>query len=98
MNALKSRKELLIAESELNRAQLVQECQAMTDTMHALAKQAKTIGLIAASAASLIGILRNLRGNKSAPTIKKPSWLQTILNYAPIAGSLWSGFNARPKN
>ena len=43
MNPLESRKQLLIAESELNRAQLVQEWQTMTDEVHSLVNQARTI-------------------------------------------------------
>jgi HPt (histidine-containing phosphotransfer) domain-containing protein len=52
MNPLESRKQLLIAESELNRAQLVQEWQTMADEVHALADQARTISSIASAVAA----------------------------------------------
>ena len=51
MNPLQSRKKLLLAESELNRAQLVQEWRTLADEVHALTTQAKTIGAIASAAA-----------------------------------------------
>ena len=41
MKQLDSRKQLLIAESELNRAQLVQEWQTMTDEVHSLTRRAR---------------------------------------------------------
>ena len=98
MNSLESRKQLLIAESELNRALLGREWQLMSGGIHALTKQVKTFSLFATSTASLIGVLAALRGKKPAPTIEKPSWLQTILKYVPAVGSLWSEFRARPKS
>jgi hypothetical protein len=46
MNPLESRKQLLIAESELNRAQLVQEWQAVADGVHWLQTLLKGAGLL----------------------------------------------------
>jgi hypothetical protein len=93
MNPLASRKKLLIAESELNRAQMVEELQTMTDKIHSLASQARTVSSIASSAAMLIaGLASCWRKKESAPAAEKPSWLQTILKGAQLAGSLWSEF------
>ena len=52
MNPLESRKQLLIAESELNRAQLVQEWQMMAGEVHSLTSQARTISSIASAVAT----------------------------------------------
>jgi hypothetical protein len=93
MNPLASRKKLLIAESELNRAQLVQEWQIMADKVRSLASQARTISSIASSAAILIAGLASLRRKKEpAPAAEKTSWVQTILKGAQMARSLWSEF------
>ena len=92
MNPLESRKQLLIAESELNRAQLVQEWQTMAAEVHSLTSQARTISSIASAAASLVAGLAFCRRKKSAPDAEKPSWWQTILKGAQLAGSLWSEF------
>ena len=64
MNPLESRKQLLIAESELNRAQLVQEWQTMADEVHSLANQARTISSLASAAASLVAGLASFRRKK----------------------------------
>jgi hypothetical protein len=44
MNPLDARKQLLIVESELNRTQLVQEWQAITDDVAAFANRARQSG------------------------------------------------------
>ena len=51
INPLESRKRLLIAESELNRAQLVGDVAALTAEIHTLAERAKSFGSVASSAA-----------------------------------------------
>jgi len=98
MNPLKSRKQLLIAESELNRAQLVQELQTMADEVHALANQARTIGSLASTAASLVAGLVSFRRKKSAPAAEKPSWWRNILKGAQLAASLWSEARLRGRD
>ena len=50
---LELRKQLLIAESELNRAQLSEEWRKMAHGVHGLADQAKTIAAWTSSAALL---------------------------------------------
>jgi hypothetical protein len=97
MNPLRSRKKLLIAESELNRAQLLHDWQALAGEANALTKQAKTIGFIASTAVSLISVATALWQKKSAPAAGKTSWLQTILKGAQLAGSLWSEFRTSKK-
>ncbi len=92
MNPLESRKKLLLAESELNRAQLAQEWHTLTGDVHALTESAKTIGFIASAAASLVAGISVFGQNKSAPAAKKTSWWQTILRGAELVGSLWTQF------
>jgi hypothetical protein len=96
MSPLESRKQLLIAESELNRAQLVQEFQTMTHEVRSLAGRAQTLTSFASAAATLVTGLASFRSKKSAAA-EKPSWLRTILKGAGLAGSLWSELRARPK-
>ncbi len=97
MSPLASRKKLLVAESELNRAQLVQDWQTMVGDVHALTHQARNVGSVAATAASWISGLAWFRRKKPAPAAEKPSWLQTLLKGAQLAGSFWSEFRTRPK-
>ena len=53
MNSIQSRKKMLVAESELNRAQLFHDWQTMTEEVHALTKQARTIRSFASAVVSL---------------------------------------------
>ena len=92
MNPLASRKKLLIAESELNREQLVQEWRTMADEVHSLASQARNISSFASAAATLIAGFASLRRKPSAPAAEKPSWWRTILKGAGMAGTFWSQF------
>ena len=98
MNPLESRKQLLIAESELNRAQLVQEWQAMADGVRSVADRASTISSLVSTAAALIAGLASFRRTRSAPADEKPSWWQTLLKGAPLAGFLWSKFRPQPRD
>lgn len=95
MTVLESRKQLLVAESELNRAQLMHEWQTMTDEVHALTRHAKTIGSLAAVAGLLAAGIASFGHQKSAPADEKPSWWRTALKYAGVATSLWSAFRSR---
>jgi hypothetical protein len=90
MNPLISRKKLLVAERELNRAHLVQTWQTMADEGRTLADQTRTVRSFVSAAASLVAGLASLRRKKSAPAGEKPPWWQTILKGAQLAGSLWS--------
>ena len=92
VNPLESRKQLLIAESELNRAQLVQEWQAMADGVRSVADRAGIISSVASVAASLIASLASFRRGKSGDAGAKSSWLQTILNGAGLISTLWLAF------
>ena len=92
MNPLESRKKLLIAESELNREQLVQDWQTLADEVHALTSRASTITSFASAAATLVVGGAFLRHKKPAFAAGKASWWQTVLKGAGLASSLWSVF------
>ena len=99
MKPLASRKQLLLAESELNRAQLIQEWQTMSGEVHALARQAKSVGSFAAVITSLVAGLAVLRHQKPAPAAAEPAaWWQTLLKGAGVVGSLWLGLRSRGRN
>jgi hypothetical protein len=85
---------MLIAESELNRAQLVQDWQTMAGEISALTHQARIIGSTASRAVALISGLSWFSQKKSPPIAKKHSWLQTIYKCAQMADSLWSQFRS----
>ncbi len=93
MNPLATRKQMLIAESELNRAHLVQDWQTMAGEVHALADEVQTLRSMASAAGSLVAGLAALRRKKSAPA-EKPAWWQTLLKGAGQISTLWSAFRA----
>ncbi len=98
MKALQSRKQLLIAESELNRAHLIHELETMKEEVHALANQAKTVGSIASAVASLVAGLSSCRHKKPAPAAEKPAWWQTIGKFAGLVSTFWPVFRTPPKS
>lgn len=92
MNPLASRKQLLIAESELNRAQLAGDLTTMKTGVRAITDRAKSYGALASSIASLVTGLVSAKRNPPARAGAKPSWLPTILKAAGLASTLWSAF------
>jgi hypothetical protein len=100
MNPLESRKRLLIAESELNRAQLVGDMATLTAGVRTLTDRAKSFGSIASSAAVLVAGLAAFRRGKSVAVDAdaKPSRLQTILKVAGLISTLWLAFRSQGRD
>ncbi len=98
MNPLALRKQLLIAESELNRAQLAEEWQTMGHGIRDLAHRAKSIGAWASSAALLVAGVTALRRSSPAPSVTRSTWFQKIQNGARVAWTIWSAFCACSQN
>jgi hypothetical protein len=98
MNALEARKQLLIAESEINRVQLVQEWQTLADEMRSVVHQTKSISAFAFAATALISGIASFRRIKSARSGEKRSWWQTLLKGVQLAGPLWAVFSPRSKS
>ena len=95
VSALESRKQLLIAESELNRVQLSEDWQTMARGVRDLARRAKTIGAWASSAALLAAGVTALRRAPPVPVAAKSSWFQKILSGARVASTVWSTIRVR---
>ena len=98
VNPLESRRQLLVVESEINRAQMLQEWKAIADGASGLAQQARSFGSIASAAALLTSRLGAFRCNGSAPAGPKPSTLETVLKGARLACSVWLMLRARPRS
>ncbi len=93
LSPLALRKQFLIAESELNRAQLLGSISMLTADAQALMARAKSFGSMAAVTAMLAVFLRG----QPLATSAKSSWLQTLLKGAGLVSNLWLAFRARPK-
>lgn len=94
MNDLETQKRLLIAESELNRAYLVQDITAFTVELKSLADRATSIGTLTSSAVGLVTNLVILRQGKVQTSQEKTSWLQTTLNGISLVRKIWSLWNS----
>jgi hypothetical protein len=95
VSPLESRKQLLIAESELNRAQLSEEWHTLAHEVRDLAHRAKTIAAWASSAALLVAGITALRRGPPASGATKSSWFQRALYAARLASTIWLAFRAR---
>ena len=95
---LELRKQLLIAESELNRAQLAGDMAALTAGVRTLTDRAKSFDSIASSAAVLVAGLAAFRRGKPAGADAKPSWRQTILKGAGLISTLWLAFRSQRRD
>jgi len=97
LTPLESRKQLLIAESELNREQLIEEWQAMSLGARALGARVKSVSSLASAAALLAVGVSSFRRGRASRNGAKSSWLQTALKGAKIAGSIWLALRSRPR-
>ena len=95
MKSLESRKQLLVAESELNRAGLADEWQAMAHGVRDVAYRARSIAAWVSSAALLVAGVSALRRAPPKSGAAKSSWMQKMLEVARIASTLWFTFRAR---
>ena len=95
MNPLQSRKQLLIAESELNRVQLLQEWRTLTDEVGNVADRAKSFNGMASSILSLVAAVGFFTNSKPAPAAAKSSWLQKISSGVKLASTVWLMFRPR---
>jgi hypothetical protein len=97
LSPLQSRKSLLVAESDLNRAQLAEDWKVMSHGVHTVASRVRSFGSIA-SVAATIGIgLSAFQCSRVATKGVKTSWLQTAVTGAKIVSSLWLTFASRKK-
>jgi hypothetical protein len=98
MNELQTRKQLLIAESELNRVEMLGDIAMLGSGFRALADRAKSFSAIIASTAALVAGFAALRRGKTVDAAAKPSWLQKTLRAASLVSSLWLAFRPRPRD
>lgn len=96
MNSLESRKRLLVAESDLNRAEFVGDLATLVADARALTDRAKSYGSFASAAAMLVAGLAAFRRGQPATGAVKPSWTQSLLKGAGLVSTFWLAFRSRP--
>ena len=85
ITSLVTRKQLLIADSELNRAQLAEEWQTMAQGVGGLVHRAKTVGTWVSAAGLLVAGLTTLCQKRARRAETRPSVLQSVLEGAQLA-------------
>ena len=89
------RKDLLIAESELNRARLMEEWDAATEWHRTLSAGARTVGSVASAVALVVTGLRAFRRKREPQIGGEVSWLQPVIKGAGLITSLFGAFRWR---
>jgi hypothetical protein len=96
LSPLELQKRLLVAESELNRAQMMRDLHdfkggvlLLGEEVKKLGSIAKSFGGIASTAAAVVAGLSAFRSRHSAVGVTKTSWLQLLLRNAGLLSSLW---------
>jgi len=98
MKALTLRKQLLIAESEVNRRLLATDLELVVAEAKALASEAQALSTLVrstATAASLIAGLAAAFTPKAQQSVATTPWWQRLLNHTSLVTSLVKLFSAR---
>ena len=93
LTVLAARKRLLLAESELNRAQLVREMDAWKDQFHRSKERLEDLGH-AASVTAKVAATVATAGRLFSRRNGKRSWIASLLNGATTGTSLWYLFRS----
>jgi hypothetical protein len=100
LTPLESRKQLLLVESELNRAQLVNELRDLNKELQHLRGQVQAVGTLVSSAAKVAATFSAIGGaftHRDAGENGKSYWLSTLLNGARIGASIWGALRSHSK-
>jgi hypothetical protein len=95
MRPLELRKQFLIAESELNRAQLADDWAVMSAGIRSFIGRTESFGSIVSGIALLVTGLAAIRRARSASADARPSWWRTILSVAGVISSAWMALRAK---
>ena len=95
MKPLESQRQLLIVESELNRAQLVRDLTALGAGVRALTHRATSLGLIVSSAAVLGTGVAALQRGRTFNAGARPSRLDALFKGAVLISTLCVAYRAQ---
>jgi hypothetical protein len=95
LSPLAARKKLLLAESDINRALLLQEWQALGGGVRSVSDQAKSFASIASNILLLASELLRFASRKDEAAGSKPSWFRRIARGAHLAITLWLAFRSK---
>jgi len=93
MNPITSQKLLLIAESELNRAQLAEDLAILSADLRAFTGRAASVGSLTTSAIGLVAGLVALQQGRTPEARPGAPWLQNLLTGTSLLAKLWHMWN-----
>ena len=94
VNGLKMRKDLLIAESELNRTRLIADLDTVMEWQRTLCSTAKTFGPVASLASVVINSFTKKSDSQSSSE-QTTNWMKPLREGAGRVAGLWSRFKSR---
>jgi hypothetical protein len=100
LTPLESRKQLLLVESELNRAQLLNELRKLNTEIQHLKGQVQAVGTLVSSAAKVattFSAIGSAFTHREAGENGKSSWLSTLINGARTGASIWGALRSHLK-
>jgi hypothetical protein len=100
LTPLESRKQLLLVESELNRAQLLNELRDLKHEIHHFKSQVQTAGALVSSAAKLATTFSAIGSafiHRNTGENGKSSWLSTLINGARTGATIWAALRSQRK-
>jgi len=95
LKTLQIRKELLVAEAELLRAQLGHDLEVIHRGFAGLGEQAKSVASYASIATTVFAGISEFRRARKASFGAKPSWVATLLAGIRTASSVWGMLRSR---
>jgi hypothetical protein len=100
LTPLESRRQLLVLESELNRALLLNEVRDLKNEMHQLKAQVNAMGSLvsfAAELASTFAAVGNAFTSRSENGPGRSSWISTLVHVVKVGASVWNAFRSHYK-
>jgi hypothetical protein len=95
LSPIEARKQLLIAESEINRLRLLEEWQALSDELGRLAERARSFDSMSSLITPLLAGLTSFSNNKPADEAPKRSWFRNIVVGARLTSTIWRALRRR---
>lgn len=89
LNALESRRKLLVAESELNRLQAVQEWNVFAEEVRQVAERARSLNSLAASFISVVSGFSELTEGRRQAATGGGGWFHRLATATRFVSTLW---------
>src|SRR5690606_21224331 len=98
LNSLALRKKLLVAESEINRARLLEDGEIVLAGARAASQKVRSVSAWIPTAGLLATTVGAFLRNRKSASRRKTSWIQTAFKGVKILGLLWMTFRGRRKH